>query len=129
MISTNEEDTAVERVRARLLDSARRLTTLSDVELKRLIRARCGSFRRNRERSAYNGLERTTCRTDADGMYAYCSELRRRRTGKHSYDLDWPIMRFDSIWMLVKLSDIVPHVVEAELRTSASSPDRARNKA
>ena len=113
MTSDDEKGKAVERTRARLLASARRLTRLPDSELKQLIRKRCASFRSNRERSVYSELERNTCRTDADGIYAYCSEFRRRRTGRHSYDMDWPIMRFDSVWMVVRLSEIVPQVVEA----------------
>lgn len=102
----------LENARKSLLEKARRDTQVPEAEMKQSIRNNIDGYRMFKKNAAHDPTFRLLARNTAAHIYGLCSELRRRRTGKHTYEPTSLIYRHREVIHIVKLSDIVPHVVE-----------------
>lgn len=98
------------RVRNSLLKEARRLTQIPESKLKGFIRRLRFSRRKWLGKIGY--FERHCVVSESRMICIYRSELHRRRTGKHWFNMTLDIMQGCEVAEVVYLSDIVPHVVE-----------------
>jgi len=106
-----ENEEIIKRAGEKLLEGARNLTRVPEGELKRLIQTHCAAYFRIK-RNPSSVPETQWMRNIASILYGYCSEFRRRKSGKLTYDPTSLIYRLNTVDAVIKLSDLVPHVVE-----------------